>query len=182
MTILHTERLRLEPFCDAHIDGLTELNRHPEVMRYITGKPATRDDTIAMIELVKPRWVQYGFSWWSFFEKSSNELIGAGCIQYLGRDPANPHEIGWRLRPDKWGQGFAMEAAIAMANFAFDELHAPELVAVCMPENTSSSGVMKKLGMTYRGQERWYDMDTAVYGMSADAWRNHSETASSAEK
>jgi len=29
---------------------------------------------------------------------------------------------------------------------------------------------MKKLGMQYRGQERWYDMDTAVYAMTREDW------------
>ena len=37
MTILHTTRLRLEPFGEQHLDGLHEMNRRPEVMRFISG-------------------------------------------------------------------------------------------------------------------------------------------------
>ena len=101
MTILTTERLRPEPFDDRHLDGLHAMNRLPEVMRFISGQPETLEQTRAGIALVKGRWAQYGFSWWAFVERATDRVIGAGCIQYLGRDPANPHEIGWRLAPDK---------------------------------------------------------------------------------
>lgn len=170
MTILTTARLRLEPFNDHHFEGLFRMNSQPEVMRYITGRPDTPEDTRATIDRVKQRWLEYGFSWWSFIELDSNELIGAGCIQYLGRDPANPLEIGWRLRKDKWSQGFASEAARTMASFAFDTVGGDSLYAVCHPDNHASAHVMKKLGMQYRGIERWYDMDTAVYSIDRAGW------------
>lgn len=173
MTVLKTSRLRLEPITDAHFDGLFALNSDPAVMRYITGKPDTREDTLAMIERVKARWSEFGFSWWSLIEQRTGEIIGAGCIQHLGRDPDNPLEIGWRLRMDKWGQGFASEAARCMAGFAFETLNAELLCAVCHPENHASSRVMERLGMRYKGEEVWYDMDTTVYEMTRAEWLAH---------
>ena len=172
MTILTTQRLRLEPINDTHLEGLFKMNSDPQVMRYISGKADTREDTLAMVERVKARWVEFGFSWWSFIELETNEIIGAGCIQHLGRDPANPLEIGWRLRQDKWGQGYASEAAQCMAAFAFETLKADLLCAVCQPENVGSAHVMKKLGMRYRGLERWYEMDTAAYEMTDSDWKS----------
>ena len=171
MTILTTPRLRLAPFADEHLDGLYALNSDPEVMRYITGKPDTREDTLAGIARVKARWAEWGYSWWSIFELETADPIGAGCIQHLGRDAANPLEIGWRLRKDKWHQGFASEAAEAMARFAFETLKAPLLCAVCDPDNSASARVMQRLGMVYRGIERWYDADCAVYQMSLADWQ-----------
>ena len=170
MPILTTPRLRLEPMTDAHLDGLFALNSDPAVMRYLSGTPETREDTQAMIERVKARWAEWGYSWWSFIEQDTGEIIGAGCIQHIDRDRANPLEIGWRLRPDRWGQGHASEAARAMAAFAFETLGAPNLCAVCRPDNTGSARVMQRLGMAYRGMERWYDTDCVVYAMSRDEW------------
>jgi RimJ/RimL family protein N-acetyltransferase len=172
MPILTTQRLRLEPFNDTHLEGLFILNSDPQVMRYITGKPDTREETMAGIARIKARWVSLGYSWWSFIELETNEIIGAGCIQHLGQDPVNPLEIGWRLRSDKWQQGFASEAANKMAAYAFDTLGADLLCAICDQENTASSHVMKKLGMHFRGIERWHDMDNAVYEMSAGDWKS----------
>lgn len=170
MTMLITERLRLEPIDDHHFDGLQAMNSLPEVMRFISGQPETPEQTRNMIALVKERWAQYGFSWWAFIERASGRLVGAGCIQYLGRDPANPHEIGWRLVPDCRGKGLASEAARAMAAFAFEFLDAPTLVAVCLPENADSRRVMERLGLRYRGLEDWYGRPHAAWEMTRAAW------------
>lgn len=171
MTMLMTERLRLEPIDDRHFDGLQAMNSLPEVMRFVGGQPETPQQTRDMIALVKGRWAQHGFSWWAFIERASGRLVGAGCIQYLGRDPANPHEIGWRLAPDCWGRGLASEAARAMAAFAFETLGAPTLVAVCLPENAASRRVMETLGMRYRGLEDWYGRPHAVFALTRAQWQ-----------
>lgn len=170
MTILSTPRLRLEPCSDAHLQGLNAMNSDPEVMRYLSGRPESLDETRAMIERVQARWAEWGYSWWSFIEADSGEVVGAGCVQHLGRERANPLELGWRLRRDRWGHGLASEAARCMAAHAFEALRAPELLAVCHPDNLDSARVMQRLGMAYRGIERWYEMDCAVYGIRAEAW------------
>lgn len=171
MTILQTERLRLEPFADQHFEGLHAIDSDPEVMRYISGKPDTREDTAAGIARVKARWAEWGYSWWAFIETDSDQVVGSGCIQHLARDRSNPLEIGWRLRRDRWHQGLASEAAQVMAAFAFDTLRTPLLCAVCHPDNKGSARVMQRLGMSYRGIERWYTMDTSVYEISRADWQ-----------
>lgn len=171
MTVLMTPRLRLEPLEDRHFDGLHRLNADPVVMRYITGRPDAPEDTQSMIDRVKARWAELGYSWWAFIRLEDGELIGSGCIQHLNRDPAGPLETGWRLRQDCWGRGFASEAARHMVGWAFDTLK-PELVcAVCQPANTPSSTVMERLGMRYTGLGRWYDMDCKRYDITAEQWQ-----------
>jgi RimJ/RimL family protein N-acetyltransferase len=173
MTILETSRLRLEPMTEAHLDGLSAMNSDPAVMRYITGKPETREETAAMIGRVQQRWQNWGIGWWSLFERETGEIIGAAGIHFLGFDPANPHEIGWRLRADKWGAGFASEAARRIAAFVFEDLEAPVLCAICDPQNRNSSRLMERLGMTYsRQQEVHAGMVSSVYEISRDHWLN----------
>ena len=170
MTILTTARLRLEPIDGHHFDGLHAMNRQLEVMRFISGAPEAPEETRRMIDVVKGRWAEYGFSWWAFIEQDTGMLVGAGCIQYLERNRANPHEIGWRLVPQRWGQGLASEAAQAMAAFAFESLDAPTLVAVCLPDNTASARVMERLGLRYRGLETWYERPHATWEMTRADW------------
>ena len=171
MTHLTTERLRLEPFADKHLAALNALGSDIEVMRHLGGRTETLDETRAAIERVKARWAEWGYSWWAFFEHDSGELVGAGCIQHLGRDRANPLEIGWRLRRDRWGRGLASEAARTMAGFAFGALNAPLLRAVCHVDNAASAQVMTRLGMRYAGVERWNDMACLAYEITAAQWR-----------
>lgn len=170
MTVLHSARLRFEPMCDAHYDGLRVLNADPDVMRFISGQPETPAETRASIARVRARWDTLGFGWWSLIEADSGELVGAGCIQHLAQDPANGHEIGWRLRPDRWGRGYALEAAERMARFAFDDLGVPQLCAICDPANTRSAHLMEKLGMQLRGRETWHAREALVYQIARTAW------------
>jgi len=174
---LETKRLLLAPCREEHLAGLYAMNSDPEVMRYITKRPETLADTQKMIARVQARWTKWGYSWWTFIERHSGEIVGAGCIQNLRRDGIEPEvdcplEIGWRVRRDRWGQGIATEAAWAMAEFAFDRLRTEVLCAVCDPENTASIAVMLKLGMSYRGLEHWYAQQVATYDVTAEAWRN----------
>ena len=177
MTILTTPRLRLEPCAPAHLDGLHTINADPQVMRYISGQPETREETQAMIERVQARWARVGYSWFTFIERDGGEIVGAGCVQNLRRemtpdaDPSCPLELGWRLRRDRHGRGYASEAAFAMGDWAFDTFAPDELLAVCDPANTASSNVMKRLGMHDRGLQRWYGKDLTTFGISAGEWR-----------
>lgn len=170
MTILHTQRLRLEPLNDSHFDGLYAINRFPEVMRYITGTPDTPELTQAMIERAKIKWLERGHSWWACIDRESGTMVGTGCVQHIEYNPNNPLELGWRLHPDQWGKGYASEAAREMTRFAFETLNAQLLCAVCHQENADSATVMKRLGMSFIGIEHWYEMDVALYGMSRAKW------------
>ena len=177
MTQLTTPRLCLEPYADAHLDGLNALNGDPEVYRFLSGQPETLEETQAVIARVKARWIELGYSWWALVERASGELVGAGCLQNLRRemtpvpDPTCPLEIGWRLRRDRWGRGLASEAAEAIAAFAFDTWQPDELLAVCIPENTASANVMARLGMRHDGLQHWYGREMTTYRLSAEAWR-----------
>lgn len=171
MTTLHTARLRLEPLRDDHFDGLFAINSRPEVMHFINGRPETQAETWTMIERVKERWVEFGFSWWAFVHAETVRMAGAGCIQHLQRDITQPLEIGWRLHPDFWRQGLASEAAACMAAFAFDALQADDLVAVRVAENRASGRVMDRLGMRFRGTGHWYGRPGVMHGITAVQWR-----------
>ena len=57
---LTTERLHLVPCMEEHLDGLYAMNSDPEVMRYLTGRPESREETRTMIERVRARWETFG--------------------------------------------------------------------------------------------------------------------------
>lgn len=148
--ILSTSRLRLEPYQDSHFEGLLALNSDPVVMHFIE-PPETADDVRMQILTATMLWERLGHSRWAVIDRETQQLVGAGNIQHLYEDEANPLEVGWRLRPEHWGKGFATEAGHAMLRFAFDHLKVPEIYAVADPENHASHRVMQRLGMRYVG-------------------------------
>lgn len=92
--------------------------------------------------------------------KSDGALVGAvgfaACLAPFGRlrsfdgTPHRTSEVGlfWALFPERWGNGYATEAARAMVSYAFDELELARIVATTENDNVRSIAVMKRLGMT----------------------------------
>ena len=75
-------------------------------------------------------------------------------------------EIGYILRRDAWGQGFATEAAMLVRDFAFEQMGVHRLWAVCDPENPASAAVLCKIGMRREGVLR---DDLVVRGVRRDS-------------
>jgi RimJ/RimL family protein N-acetyltransferase len=61
-------------------------------------------------------------------------------------------EIGWRLRHDAWGQGYASEAAEASLAWGWENRGMPRILAITVPANTRSRALMVRLGMERREQ------------------------------
>jgi RimJ/RimL family protein N-acetyltransferase len=78
-------------------------------------------------------------------ERQSGQLVGHMAFHpWLGHAT---HEIGWAIRSDRQGRGYATEAARALMDFAFSTLRCHRMVATCQPQNVGSWRVMEKLGM-----------------------------------
>jgi RimJ/RimL family protein N-acetyltransferase len=110
------------------------------------------------------RWVQdrlaleianqatFGFQYWPLFRLSDGAHVGCcGLRPVPGRDGVL--ELGFHLRVEHWGQGFATEAARAAAGRAFSAAGARALVAGHHPENDASRRVLLRLGFRYLGDE-----------------------------
>lgn len=84
-----------------------------------------------------------------------------GRISLASQNPEiREWEIGWAIRVEDWGKGYASEAAYQMLKFAFNQLNAHRVVAFCHAKNTASIKVMKKIGMKQEGhlrQTRWFN-------------------------
>lgn len=170
MAILSTARLRLEPLDDIHFDGMQAMNDDLEVMRWLLGRTATPDETRAMIARARTRRETWGYGWWALIDAADGEMVGAAGIQHLGFDRANPHELGWRLRRDRWGMGLASEAAREIARYGFETLEAPRLCAIRHPQNAASLRVMERLGMRYVGMQVWNDEEVPVHALARGEW------------
>jgi len=91
-----------------------------------------------------------GVQYWPVFLASSGEF--AGCCGLRPRG-AGRLELGFHLRPEHWGKGFATEAARAAIAFAFEERMAEELFAGHHPRNAVSARTLRKLGFRYSHDE-----------------------------
>ena len=150
--VAETERLRLRNW-DA--DDLDEFMRHtntPAVMRWL-GDVWPREKHEAAYGRVKSYERDHGHTFWIVERKSDGALLGfCGLKRVNSQGAPNPgdFEVGWRLREDAWGQGYAKEAATASLDLAFGRFGAPHVIALTVAGNVASQGLMKRLGMVRR--------------------------------
>lgn len=148
---LKTERLRLRHFTDGDADLLVNLDADPEVMHFTTGgQPTSRaeieQEVLPAVLGYRRRWEHLGL--WATEEKESGEFIGWFHLRPgQGRSLQEP-ELGYRLRRESWGRGYAVEGSRALIDQAFSVSDVQRIVAETMAVHAASRRVMEKCGMT----------------------------------
>jgi RimJ/RimL family protein N-acetyltransferase len=150
-SVLETERLVLRRFTDDDVDLLVELDSDPAVMQFITGGVATPRSEVE--EQVLPAFLRHYARWpdWGFFaadEGVSGRFIGWFHLRPGDEDPDDEVELGYRLRKDAWGKGYATEGARALIDYAF-ERGARRVYAETMVAHVASHRVMEKAGLLF---------------------------------
>lgn len=167
-TIAETPRLRLCAWTDkSRAEFIRELNT-PAVMRWLGG---VLDDAAyeAAFERIDSYQRDHGHTFWAIERKSDGAILGFCGLKRVnsaGAPNMGDFEIGWRLREDAWGKGYAKEAAIASLDLAFHRFAAPHVVALTVPGNEDSQALMKRLGMKRREDLDFHSPDEWVAGMN----------------
>ena len=104
-----------------------------------------------------------GWIRWPVIHQTEARLIGV-----CGFSDAFPPdvEIGWRILPEFWGQGYATEIASATLDYGFRTWRFPRIIAVVDPANQASVRVMVKAGMTYDGCFAFQNIEVARYAVA----------------
>jgi RimJ/RimL family protein N-acetyltransferase len=150
--LLETERLRLRRFTAGDVDLLVDLDSDPEVMRFVTGGRTTPREEIVTDYL--PAFLGYydrydGFGFWAAEERATDRFIGWFHLRPPNAaDPLNV-ELGYRLRRDAWGGGYAVEGSRALVDLAFRELGARRVNAETLAVHVASRRVMERAGLRY---------------------------------
>lgn len=124
---------------------------------------------------------EYGFCFWVVERRDDRRFLGYCGLKPVdaqGTDLTGAFEIGWGLREDSWGRGYAREAAMAVLDRAFIRYGADFVVAFTVTGNVASWGLMERLGMTRRADLDYHDPSfsdalnpTIVYRVAKEEWR-----------
>jgi RimJ/RimL family protein N-acetyltransferase len=160
--ILETARLRLRPQQVGDFAGTFSVWSSPDVVRYIGGKPSSREEAWARLLRNVGHWTLLGYGPWAVERRDSGSYIGEVGLFNLERDIEPGFdglpEVGWVLSPGAHGQGFATEAVRATMGWADDHLPQRGTVCIIAPENAPSirvalkNGFRQKLATTYRDE------------------------------
>jgi RimJ/RimL family protein N-acetyltransferase len=150
--MIETERLIVRPWRDSDRAAYLATCNSDGVTAYLGG-PAAVEEIDAALERIRVSQRENGFCFWAVERRSDSEFLGY-CGLKIANDGGSPIdgevEIGWRLREDAQGQGYATEAAGACLEWAWGNLAVPRIVAITVRANERSWRVMERLGMLRR--------------------------------
>ena len=150
-TRLATDRLDLRPVRPDDLDHFAPMDADPEVMRYIAGgRPRTREQAAAGVDRLVRTWREHGFGIFAATVRDSGAVAGwvGLAIPAFLPEVLPAVEIGWRLRREFWGHGYATEGARAVLRWAFQDRNLDRLISIRHVDNVASGRVMDKLGFT----------------------------------
>ena len=149
MKILETERLLLRHLVLEDLDSLYELYRDPQVTRFIPDAPTSIEETREELEWFlngHPNHPELGL--WATIYKESGRFIGRCGLLPWTIEGKQEVEVATTIAREFWGLGLGTEAAQAVLDYAFDQLHIERLICLIEPENTASQRVASKIGMS----------------------------------
>lgn len=146
-----TARLVLRDWREEDWAPFWQATNTPAVMRWLGGVCDAAEREAAQARILAYR-RERGHTFWAVERKEDGALLGfcglKRCTEEAG--PFGMMEVGWRLREDAWGQGYAKEAATAALDLAFERFGAQEVIALTFEGNAPSRGLMQRLGMVRR--------------------------------
>lgn len=163
-----TERLLLKLYGEADKDEFIRLFTNPDVMKYV-------DKGVLKVEKAEMLWKKLIYDFYpqgfdtiyAVFEKQNARFIGNSSIRPRPSKKED-WEIGYVLKPEAWGKGYATEIARGLIKFGFEELKLPEVFATIDDDNLDSIKVAEKAGMSFLHYEFDEDGRFSVYSVKND--------------
>ena len=146
---LETERLILREILQEDAEAFFAMDSNPEVVKYVGIKPLTDiSHSVKMIESIRNQYIENGIGRWAVVRKEDKKMVGWSGLKLIKEinNHQNIYDLGYRFTPEYWGKGYATETAIAVLNYAFNEMKLNKVCAYADVENDASNHVLRKLG------------------------------------
>ncbi len=172
------ERVLLREFEPTDSEAVQRYAGDAEVARHFTWGPNTPDQTAEFVQFLvasrkeDPR-TNYDLA---IVLRDTHELIGDARMTIDSRSSRRA-DLGFIVRRNQAGHGYATEAARLLIDFGFRELKLHRIWAMCEPDNVGSIHLLENLDMKKEGhlreqiflKEAWRDL--IVYGLLESDWK-----------
>lgn len=156
---------RLRPLQPEDAPALLAYYQNPNLTRYLDWY-GPRD--LAHASDVIRIWNEGFYKGWilrlAIADLETDRIIGTIFLsEFSGRRA----ELGYELNQTYWRRGITREAVQAVLDIAFASLDLVRVQAFVHPHNTSSAGLLLKLGFSWEGRLRQYETHT-ITGQTSD--------------
>ena len=179
--LFRTSRLFLRPLLASDLESLYAFMQHRDNMS-AWEHGFSRDEVGAWIAGQRERMARDGCAYWALHRSDTRALIGQAGLLKLNLQGQDLLEVAYILDKRFWHQGYATEAAAGCLDYAFAQLHAPEVCATIRPDNTASLAVARRLGLQETGlvvkEYRGRSMPHLVFSLRREQWQKRSRGVS----
>ena len=175
---LRTERLLLRPWEPNDLAAMYEIQRDPEVCRYLYNEPLSLDETRERLERkiatdafrAEGDWMGCAVTL-----ADTGELVADASLAWTSA-VHRQGEIGFAVHPAHQGRGYATELSVPLLAFGFEVAGLHRIVGRLEARNTGSARVLEKLGMRREAhliENEWVKREwqsEIVYAMLAAEW------------
>lgn len=159
---IETERLLLRPMGAGDLDEFVALHADPEVTRFI--RPLDRGEAAERLRRDEREWSERGHGLFAVLDRAGGDFLGRCGLKFWPQ--FDETELGWALRRDAWGHGYATEAGRACVEWGFAELDVPYLTAMIAAGNLRSIRVAERLGFTHLRDDVLLGEPVVVHALS----------------
>lgn len=168
MEQLETDRLILRQMNEGDAGFILQLLNEPSFIQNIGDRNVrSLDDARAYIlNGAMASYARHGFGLYLVTFRTTGESMGmCGLIK---RETLEDVDIGYAFLPKFWSKGFAVEAALAVRQFARQVIGLQRIVAITDPQNLPSIRVLEKIGMKFEKMVRLEEGDIELKLFSLD--------------
>lgn len=145
--MIETKRLVLRRMIEDDTDQLLILFTDPRVMASFDGLLFDRTKMETWVRRNLEHQDRYGYGLFSIILRNEGILIGDCGLEHMEVGGKAEVELGYDIRSEYWGKGYASEAARAVRDYAFTEIGLKRLISIIRPTNAASIRVAEKIGM-----------------------------------
>ena len=177
--VFETERLFARRWEAEDAPDLFAIYSNTEVTRFLgDAGVSTMEEIHERLPRIMGTYARYGpgYGVWAAVRKADGLIVGTVLLKALpGPDQAiltEDIEVGWHLRRDVWGMGYATEMGEGALRHGFEHQGLTLIHAVVEPGNQGSSAVAERLGMVLQGRtSAYYGGEIADhYALGRDTW------------
>lgn len=141
---LETETLILKPIDESYTEDILKIRSNETINQFVQRNPPKNNyDALQFILTIKENTRNQTSFYWGISLKDHPNLIGTICLWNFSEDRKEA-EVGYELLPEYHSKGIMSEALAAVVDFAFQNLHLQEIVAMTHKLNENSKGLLLK--------------------------------------
>jgi len=162
MIIFETARLLVRQYTEEDKDNIFLMGGNEEVMRYIRPVSTKEESDKFLLDIIAFYATNPTRGRWAVDDKATGEFIGSVGMIPIPDEPEKI-QLGYSLRIEHWGKGYATELATAGVQYFLDHEQLPELYGITEFPNTASQKVLLKAGFRPFGTKMEGEKELLVF-------------------